>query len=249
MDGGEHWQPLHGAISAAAAAGRPAPEATGDARIIVSADGSTFLVGTSGPVLSRDHGRSWQPVRGLPSGVRTIADKADPHRFYAVDASADRVLRSDDGGASFHPVAGAGLPPDLADTAPRNRESANALLATPGEAGALWLLVGGRLYRSTDAGEQWTAAPGDLAITLFGLGKAAPGQRWPALYAFGRMGMLQALWRSVDGGAHWTRINDEAHQWGLRFRIVGGDPKRFGRAYLGTDGRGLFFGDPVMAAQ
>ena len=244
-DGGAHWRPLHGARSTAAPAGHPAPEATGDAQIIVSADGSTFLVGTAGPQLSRDHGESWQLVRGLPTGLRVVADKADPRRFYAVDATAGRLLRSDDGGASFHAVAGRGLPADLTGTAPRNRESANALLATPGRAGALWLLVDGALFRSVDAGEQWTRAPGSLSIALFGLGQAAPGAPWPALYAIGHAGPLDAVWRSTDGGARWTRINDDAHQWGLRFRIIGGDPKRFGRVYLGTDGRGLLYGDPA----
>jgi hypothetical protein len=26
-----------------------------------------------------------------------------------------------------------------------------------------------------------------------------------------------ALYRSIDGGGSWTRINDDRHQWGLRF--------------------------------
>jgi len=244
-DGGAHWRPLRGAASTAAPADRPPPEATGDAQVVVSADGSTFLVGTAGPLLSRDRGRSWQAVSGLPPGLRVVADKADPRRFYAVDPAASRLLRSDDGGASFHAVAGRGLPADLASTAPRNRESAGALLAVPGRAGALWLLVAGTLFHSEDAGERWARAPGDLAVTLFGLGRAAPDARWPTLYAFGRRGALRALWRSVNGGAGWTRIDDDAHRWGLRFRIIGGDPKRFGRVYLGTDGRGLLYGDPA----
>jgi hypothetical protein len=52
------------------------------------------------------------------------------------------------------------------------------------------------------------------------------------------------VWRSLDGGLNWSRINDDAHQWGLRFRAVSGDPRRFGRVYLATDGRGILYGDP-----
>lgn len=248
-DGGETWRPLHGAASLAPPTGRPAPEATGDAAIEVAADGATFIVGTAGPQVTRDHGRSWRPVTGLPAGLRVVADKADARRFYAVDPAAGRVLRSDDGAASFQPVAAGGLPADLTSTAPRNRESANALLATPGRSGALWLQVAGALYRSTDAGDSWTRAPGSLVVSLYGLGHAAPGARWPALYAVGREGSDEGVWRSTDGGARWSRINDEAHQWGMRFRIVGGDPKRFGRVYLGTDGRGIVYGDPAGDGQ
>jgi len=246
-DGGETWRPLRGAVSATVASGQPAPETTGDAPIVVSADGATFVVGTNPAVLTRDHGQSWQPVAGLAAGVRIVADKGDPRRFYAVDPGTGRVLRSDDAAASFHAVAARGLPSDLTSTAPRNRESANALLATPGAAGALWLKVGDGLFRSTDAGETWTRAPGTLSVALYGLGRAAPGGRWPALYAVGGDGATTGLWRSTDGGTRWTRINDDAHQWGLRFRIIGGDPKRFGRVYVGTDGRGILFGDPANA--
>jgi xyloglucan-specific exo-beta-1,4-glucanase len=244
-DGGESWQPLHGAVSTATPGGRPPPEATGDAAIVVSADGGTFVVGTANALLTRDRGRIWQRVSGLPAGLRIISDKVDPRRFYALDPAAGRMLRSDDGAATFHAVATRGLPADLSSAAPRNRESANALLATPGRAGALWLLVAGALYRSVDGGDTWARAPASVSVGLYGLGRGAPGEQWPALYAAGRKDGVSGLWRSVDGGARWSRINDDAHQWGMRFRIIGGDPKQFGRVYLGTDGRGILFGDPV----
>jgi len=244
-NGGESWQPL-AVRSPAPLAGRPAPEQTGDAPIVVSADGGTFLVGTAGPQLTRDRGRHWLPVAGLSTASRAVADKADPRRFYAVDAAAGRLVRSDDGGAHFHAVAAKGLPADLSSALPRNREAANALLAVPGRAGALWLLVNGALYRTTDGGDSWARAPGDLTIALYGLGKAMPGAAWPTLYAVGQQGAQQGIWRSGDGGARWSRINDDAHQWGLRFRVIAGDPRREGRVYIGTDGRGILYGDPTQ---
>jgi photosystem II stability/assembly factor-like uncharacterized protein len=245
-DGGEDWRPLH-PVSASPASGKPAPEATGDAWAVVSADGRTVVVGTAPAQLTRDRGLTWRPIAGVPAGARIAADKVDPHRFYAIDAAAGRLLRSDDGAASFHPVAGRGLPADLTAAAPRNRETPNALLAVPRQAGALWLLAGHRLFRSLDAGERWTPAGGALAIELFGLGRGAPGSRWPALYATGRLGSVTGVWRSTDGGERWRRINDGAHQWGVRWRVIAGDPRRYGRVYLGTDGRGIVYGDPAGA--
>lgn len=45
-------------------------------------------------------------------------------------------------------------------------------------------------------------------------------------------------------GKHWRRINGEGHQLGLRFRTISGNPRVADRACPGTDGGGLFCGDP-----
>jgi hypothetical protein len=124
------------------------------------------------------------------------------------------------------------------------------MVAEPGRAGSLWLNLGGRLWRSEDAGKSFRAvSPGALVIDLFGLGKAAPGRSDPTLYAVGTQSGLRAVWRSLDGGGSWTRINDDGHQWGLRFRSITGDPRRFGRVYVATDGRGIVWGEPQAAGR
>lgn len=242
-DGGEQWAPLR--VPAHPEEGNAAPERTGDAAITVSADGATFVVETTQPLLTRDRGRHWTAIRGLPSRIRVTADKVDPRRFYAVDFATNTLVRSDDGGASFNPIAGAGLPSDLSAVRINWREAPNPLVAVPGQAGALWLLTGGDLYRSTDYGDRWHRASSGIALAHFGLGKGAPGSPWPALYAIGDLRGTTGLFRSIDGGARWHRINDDAHQWGLRLRMIGGDPRRFGRVYVATDGRGIFYGDPM----
>ncbi|MEH3104246.1 MAG: hypothetical protein PGN12_10110 [Sphingomonas phyllosphaerae] len=243
-DGGTTWQPLRVPVQRGED-GTPSRAQTGSAAITVSADGATFVVETEQPLLTRDRGRSWHPVEGLPTRTRVTADKADARRFYAVDAEAGRVLRSDDGGARFHAAAGLGLPADLSGARAVGREAANPLVAVPGRAGALWLLVGGDLYRSADFGEHWVRATNGITIARYGVGKAATGAPWPALYAIGSIADARGIYRSIDGGARWTRINDAAHQWGLRLRVISGDPRRFGRVYVGTDGRGIMYGDPA----
>ncbi|WP_233150812.1 WD40/YVTN/BNR-like repeat-containing protein [Sphingomonas mollis] len=245
-DGGSNWRPLTTPPSPPPADGSMPPERTGSAAITVSADGGTFLVELDRPMLTRDRGRHWIAVQGLPAQVRVAADKEDATRFYALDIAQNRLLRSVDGGATFAPIPAQGLPADLYGTRTRGRETPNPLLATPGRAGALWLKVGPDLYRSTDAGDHWTRTTGELAIDFYGLGHSAPDSPWPALYAIGRRDGITAVWRSIDGGAAWQRINDDRHQWGLRFRVIIGDPRRYGRVYIGTDGRGIVYGDAVQ---
>lgn len=244
-DGGSSWAPLHVPAGKLRADGSPLPEQTGNAAITVSADGSTFLVETDVPQLTLDRGVSWRPVMGLPSRVRVTADKVDANRFYAVDSATGRIVRSDDGGAHFHAVAGKGLPADLSITHSFNREAPAPLIAESCRAGALWLNVAGGLWHSIDFGETWTRTGQAIAVERYGLGKPARGRVEPALYALGTVGGRRAIWRSVDGGHDWQRINDDAHQWGLRIRVISGDPRLFGRVYIGTDGRGIIYGDPA----
>ena len=244
-DGGHHWHEIEAAPVKLEGAGFQRFDTNGEAPITVSADGRTFVV--SGPVLlaTGDRGKGWWTPTGLPQDVRAVADKMDPSRWYAVDFAAGKMFVSTDGAHSFEAVTARGLPANLTSVAPHWREAPSPLLAVPGKAGELWFLVAGRLYRSTDGAQSFTPASDvGIKITHFGIGKAAPGALVPALYAVGEKGNLKAVWRSIDGGASWLRINDDQHQWGLRIRMLAGDPNIFGRVYLATDGRGVIYGDP-----
>jgi photosystem II stability/assembly factor-like uncharacterized protein len=218
----------------------------GEAPINVSADGTVFIVGTPMALVTRDRGKTWAAPEGLPAGVRAIADKADPQMFYGVDFVEHKVFVSRDGARTFAPAAAEGLPAAFVRAGRTDREAQSPLVATPGSAGEIWLLLGHRLYRSRDAGGTFQLASADgVGIELFGLGKAAPGRDHPAVYAVGKKADRPGVWRSDDGGASWLRVNDDGHQWGLRFRAISGDPRRYGRVYIATDGRGLLYGDPA----
>ncbi|GHH86985.1 hypothetical protein GCM10017771_26330 [Streptomyces capitiformicae] len=91
----------------------------------------------------------------------------------------------------------------------------------------------GTLYASTDSGRSFTVRAiglpkGDSQFKLCG-----PGPRPTAVY------------RSDDGAKTWTRISDDAHQWGWIGEVVIGDPRVYGRVYLATNGRGIQYGEMV----
>jgi xyloglucan-specific exo-beta-1,4-glucanase len=254
QDFGRTWMPLDGpgiaAPSMSAAAADGGEHRTQQTAVAVSADGSTFLaaqeIGAQRiAALTRDRCRTWTAVRGLPEYARPVADRVDARRFYALDLDHSKIFGSNDGGASFVALAGRGLPkPPRAAPGPRGHATAH-LAATPDRAQDLWLTSDGELYHSTDGGRRFVRAQIDLAITALAFGKAKTDRGYPTLFAIGARGKLSAIWRSDDAGANWSRINDAEHEYGRRFRVIVGDPRVFGRVYLGTDGRGLLYGEPM----
>jgi photosystem II stability/assembly factor-like uncharacterized protein len=57
------------------------------------------------------------------------------------------------------------------------------------------------------------------------------------------VGETSGFFRSDDKGATWLRINDDQHQFGFCNLIIG-DMRVYGRAYVGTGGRGIVYGEP-----
>lgn len=231
LDYGRSWQPLR-------------PPSTASA-IVVSADGRSFIAMSHVPELTLDRGRTWRVTRGLPAGAHPVADRVAPETFYALDFARSRLFVSSDGGRTFHGRATSGLPPDLEADRPRSPERQWPLIATPGRRGDLWLVSRHGLFHSDNGGRSFVRVSSDVRVVALGFGKAAPAHRYPTLYALARRGSLFAIWRSEDRGRSWRRINDARHVYGQRFRCIAGDPRIFGRVYVGTDGRGIVYGQPA----
>jgi photosystem II stability/assembly factor-like uncharacterized protein len=245
-DGGKTWHPV-------AAPPREDDSQTSRRRgngtnpaAIVSADGTTFIVMTRPTaMLTRDRGQTWTKIRGLPDNARPIADRLDGSKFFALDFASAKICLSTDGGASFASLDTTGLPSDVKMDEPTSHEAAWPLSAVPGKTGDLWFVSKSGLFHSSDDGKQFAKVPCDVQIDALSFGKAPAGADYPALFAIGTKDKLKAIWRSDDRGASWVRINDDRHQWGTRFRCIAGDPRVFGRVYVGTDGRGIFYGEPT----
>ncbi len=216
-----------------------------DSAIITSADGKTFIVMTPGtPVLTKNHGKNWIKVKGLPPTGRPVEDRFDPKRFYAVDFDKSVIYVSNDEGRSFKPQKTAGLPADIRADLPHWREAPWPLIATPGKAGDLWYISKGKLFHSANGGKRFAEVKTDLSVFTFDFGKAAPGKREMTLYALGTKDGAFAIWQSVDSGQSWVRLNDGEHEYSRMFRCIAGDKNVFGRVYVGIDGRGIIYGEP-----
>ncbi|HEV8246537.1 MAG TPA: xyloglucanase, partial [Polyangiaceae bacterium] len=100
------------------------------------------------------------------------------------------------------------------------------------------------LYRSRDSGRSFNALGTVEESHALGFGRARTGQSYPSLYLIGKVNGVAGFFRSDDVGKTWVRINDDKHQFGFA-GIISGDPRLFGRVYVGTGGRGVLYGDPA----
>jgi photosystem II stability/assembly factor-like uncharacterized protein len=225
-DGGENWTPF---------ATEP-PASTGEGVVAVSANGATIVWDPrgAGPHYTRDRGATWTAATGFmgAEGGNTgglVADRVNPLKFYG--RQGQTMFVSTDGGATF--AAGA-----------TNIGAGNGarLRASFGAEGDLWITANGGLWHSTDSGQSFTRMPNISSAPALGFGQAAPGQSTPALYLAGNVNNQVGLYRSDNGGQSWVAIDDSAHKFGY-INYVSGDPRVYGRVYLGTGGRGIIVGD------
>ncbi|MBZ3906502.1 RICIN domain-containing protein [Streptomyces griseiscabiei] len=204
-----------------------------DGHIALATDGSTIVWTEAGqaPYRSTDNGASWSKVSGLGTDAVVVADRSTAKTFYSL--SGGKLMASTDGGATFTARA-TGLP-------------SGRLTAVPGIAGDLWIAGSDKgLLHSTDGGRTFTTLTTVKSASALGFGKAKPGTSYQALYLVGTVKDVTGVFRSTDKGATWVRVNDDAHQWGAigSVGVITGDPDTYGRVYVGTNGRGLQYGDP-----
>lgn len=230
-DGGKQWT---------AFASEP-PEGEGAGSIAIAADGGVVMWAPRGArhvYLTRDFGKAWTAAEGLGAGLKVLADRMDARRFYAYDPKSGALYGSRDGGMHFAPIGGA-----LGDASRGHAQT--RVQAAPDAAGVLY--VGGRdgaWLRGDDAGHVLKRFEGVDGVDAFGFGKAAPGSSRSTLFLAGRLRGVQGLFRSLDDGVSWQRIDDADHRYGRISHLVG-DPRVFGRLYFATSGRGIFYGNPA----
>lgn len=228
-DGGDTWWE-----------GQEPDGVSGGGTVAVAADGSSVVWSPEGTGVhvSTTQGSSWTAADGVPEGARVEADRDDPDLFYAI---ADGVFHtSTDGGETFTASDFDGLPV----------ESDVRFGAVPGHSGDVWVAGGAEddaygMWRTTDAGEAFERIEEVDEGDAVGFGAPAPGEDYPAVYTSSRIDGVRGIFRSDDAGDSWVRINDDENQWGWTGSVITGDPDVHGRVYIGTNGRGIIYGDPA----
>lgn len=219
----ENW--TYGAL------GRVAMSAT-DHRVILAAP-------WSGKVKrSEDFGKTWTDVQGAPAAIVSdvwqwhqplVSDRVNGDLFYIFFKG--KVYRSTDAGKSFEFISE--LP----------YEGFYGIKTVPHRAGEVWVNADKQgLFKSVDSGKTFVKIAHVERAHLFAFGKNPEGKDHPAVYIYGKVNGVNGIFRSDDYGNTWMKINDADHQLGNVPNSMAADRQVFGRVYIGTDGRGLFYG-------
>lgn len=232
--------------------------ASGDARNIVWQP--TY---NRSPFYTKDRGASWRrvvlPGEQLPftgshavysyARKTLVADPVLPAVFYLVhsgggdNAQLQGLWRSEDGGASWRMVF-------KGEVAPSSRYSAK-LRAVPGHAGHLFFTSGVSheadmaLRRSIDGGISWESLPAVQRVDDVAFGKAAEGSSYPTIFVSAQVSGEYGIWRSTDDARSWKRVADFPVGTLDQVTVLGADPDRFGRVYVGYKGSGWRYGEPA----
>ena len=159
---------------------------------ILAATGYSGQSGINRPTYrSSDGGKTFKPMTLKAVGSFVYVGK----RIYATSDSG--IFRSDDGGATWKET-NTGIKED-------NYSGTRSLGFDPKNPATMYVLVlygeggGGHIYRSTDAGANWTRLPiNDLSgATTISVNPDDPRR----LYVFDYAG----FWKSTDAGAMWTK--------------------------------------------
>lgn len=238
QDGGRSWQAF--ASAPPQAPGAPHPAAAGP--ICLNADGSrvVWTPRRERPWLTVDRGQTWQPCEGLEGFVRVVPHPEQPLVFHAWDTAAGQLLRSDDGARHFR-LLSSGLPVSQDRWGPL----AGDLTQLPAPHGWLLFQADNALWVSTDDGRHFAPLPGlEVQVWCTGCPAAGPAGDFPVLYVQGRMAGHSGLFRSDDRGQGWWLLDNPAHGFPT-LNLMTGDACIPGRVYLGTGGRGIFYGEPA----
>ncbi|KYC40461.1 hypothetical protein WA1_26410 [Scytonema hofmannii PCC 7110] len=195
------------------------------------------------PLQTRDGGKSWRTVSGLPNGFPgrkfpgpwiwsqpLTADGVKGNRFYYY--ADGKFYRSDDGGLTFSPI-NTSLP----------KANHFSVKTMPHVEGEVWVGLDEKgLYHSTNGGKTFHKIPQVKRAKLISLGKAPQDSSTSVLYLYGTVAsQTEGIFSSLDRGNSWRSIAEPSTPVGEQVNVLEASQQQFGLVFIGTSGRGVYF--------
>jgi xyloglucan-specific exo-beta-1,4-glucanase len=224
------------------------PTGTTLGRICISSTSPDKMVyiagGASGAVYyTANGGTSWTTATGAPAGADPATDvwsRVFPMAADCVDGNTFYIFKS---GFLYASTNGGATWTQQNTTAIPVNNTFLFVAARPGTTGEVWVsLDGNGLYRSTNSGTTLTKLTTLTRSTAFSFGAPATGTSIPTAYSYGTVSGVTGMYRSTDLGATWDVLNTTGQKFPAGVKVIAGDRQVFGRVYVGTGGRGIFYG-------
>jgi len=200
--------------------------------VAYSAGGDTILLMNSAGAFISQYSATFSAVSTLPSGAAIASDKRNNAYFYG--GSAGAIYVSSNIGVTFAKTATLGASTVV-----------NQIRVHPTVAGDVWASTDVGLFHSTNFGTTFTQVGSVTAGYSFALGAASTSTAYPVIYGFFTISAVTSLYKTEDSGANWIWITDTAHGFAAASsNYVQADMATYGRVFVGTNGRGIFYGAP-----
>lgn len=228
LDAGETWSSLGNSVRFEG----------GDVAATMLADGTDRIFRSpnrvageeaSGAYYSDNYGAEWHRCDGVEERVSFEVDTVKSNVVYA--CSGGTFYRSADFGRTFAATPVPGGVMKIAHAA--------------GASGRVYVGARDGLYVTDDYGATLSRLPGVTYVGAVGTGKGKLEGMPAAVYIWGMANgaSVADLYYSIDGGATWARLNDDAHRFGGpgNGNFVVGDANTFGTVYMSTVGMGIVY--------
>ena len=180
---------------------------------------------------TEDFGESWEKLdKAFPKSM-IVPDCINPQGLHVYTGG--MLYSSTDGGKSFQ--TSVNFIPDDGYVVPNPEVEGEVYLATP---------FGG-VFLSKEYGQGEMKKLNIQSAKCVAVGAPMDENSPMTLFAIGTNDGIYGVWRSVDGGESWKRINDDKHQFGAIGNSIAADLRVFGQVYFGTNGRGIIMGRPA----
>jgi xyloglucan-specific exo-beta-1,4-glucanase len=209
------------------------------------------------PVYTTNAGNTWSACNGIAAGWQhggsfwwnsrnLIADRVNGNKFYYIDQS--ELFYSNNSGANW----AKGY-----TQLPAWHTSVN-LVANPWTEGELWAAfarsrdtIGTQhhgLFHSTDGGLSFIELTSMQWVNYVTVGKGNSNST-PFLYVHGRQAgtNFDAIYKSEDRGQTWIQVSSPAQNQFANISVIEADQRTKNLVYVGTGGRGIFWGSADAA--
>ncbi len=193
---------------------------------------SMMYAGTGdGLFISRDNGKDWTQLGLDGRNINDIVIHPQNTDVLYAAAGNDGVMKSTNGGKDWTTLS---LAPSASGTLPAQGDI-RALAIDKSSPDTVYAAnFQGHIFKSTDAGQSWTALNTDMPVSALNAIAVDPVASGTLYIGTGGNG----IYKSTDNGRNWTRANNGLTDLTITRVLV--DPANNAHLYAGTYGSGVF---------
>jgi len=123
----------------------------------------------------------------------------------------------------------------------------SSIKARPGAEGEVWVnLEMNGIFKSVDGGKNFVKLTKVEEAHLFAFGKSPYDAGRTVVFLYGIINSTEGVFMSVDDGCSWEEISNEEQKTGCIPSVMEGSRQYGGLVFIGTNGRGIFYGVPEI---